>query len=548
MADGTLAGPGAQPADDSAVAGPGPGPTFIDRLWGKVLQAKKMGFSPADVDAYVAEHTNGRLKSVVDLTRAQAVGARATAGMEASKGPGAVPTFFEALSNQAGLGLPSKLNLPGVNPMLEAGAAEHPKTSVAGEMTGIAGPSALSGMLAERTLVPLLYKYLPGLSKLLPGIMRAGVRGAVGGAAGSGTSAYAASPDLTPNPEDIGKAAALGAAVGGPLGAAGGWAATKLEPAEVIARKAVARSTPEDVPGYGIGKGALNEGQTTPARVGPPDKNTIFQPRPETEYQKLPDELRPFNAEKSPELRNAASKEITKSPQAAASAENLMRQRMSQLTKAKQAISANSETGYKGLLQNVPLTDEQIAQLPADAQRAMNAKTSPTAYDLYGYHRTLAQKADAAFGMKAKGMEPKLDLDQAEAMGETASTIRQWLGDNVKGFNDLQAKVAPYLQRQNELRMFMRSIVGRAIKPLGKTSESPKGSLLNEGVKESYGYEPSQVEERASRALVRPFFSTKLKDLYDFVEKEPEFKTLVPAIGREAGSLVSGPLGTATQR
>ena len=89
--------------------------------------------------------------------------------------------------------------------------------------------------------------------------------------------------------------------------------------------------------------------------------------------------------------------------------------------------------------------------------------------------------------------------------------------------------------------------MGRAIKPVGKTSEMPKGGLLNEGVKESYGYEPSQIEERSSRALYKAYFSKDINDLFHFIEHEPEFKTLIPAIGREAATGTS-PLGVNVQK
>src|SRR5689334_22127015 len=142
MADGTMM----TPADDTA-AQPTPAPQpLIQRLWAKVLQAKRLGlYSPSDIDEYVSEHTGGKLSSVVDLTKALAQTGRATDLAEASKGPSAPATFMEGLADQAGLGIASKLNLGGAGEMMEAGRAEHPYAALGGEMAGAAGPSTIGG-------------------------------------------------------------------------------------------------------------------------------------------------------------------------------------------------------------------------------------------------------------------------------------------------------------------------------------------------------------------------------------------------------------------
>src|SRR6266436_3045616 len=101
MADGTFP-PIA--TDDTSAPVAAPRPPLLDRLWAKVLQGKRMGLAPADLDGYVAEHTGGKLSSVVDLTKARAQSGRILDEMEASKGPSRGLTFMSHLANQAGLG------------------------------------------------------------------------------------------------------------------------------------------------------------------------------------------------------------------------------------------------------------------------------------------------------------------------------------------------------------------------------------------------------------------------------------------------------------
>jgi hypothetical protein len=139
------------------------------------------------------------------------------------------------------------------------------------------------------------------------------------------------------------------------------------------------------------------------------------------------------------------------------------------------------------------------------------------------------------------------NLEQAELDGQTAGDLRDVLTREVPGFADLQARVAPYIQRQRELQMATRSIIGRAIKPLGKTAPAPRGKLLEEGLEETTGYTPSQITEKTARELVGPLFrSSSTDDLMNFIHGRPEVPEAYPDILRDLPALGAIPGVTAT--
>lgn len=570
MADGLLT----TPADDTNVASPVATPEgwnqqkiaggLLPRIWAKVLQAKRMGFKPAEVDQYVAEHTGGKLSSVVDLTKALARSQRVLGQTDVSKGPSAATTFMESLANQAALGIPEKMDvaaqtpespLPpsaaglgiptgtpggdtalrgnlGVNDILQAGGEEHPYPELAGGMIGSMGPSTLGGMAAEKALLPYLYK-IPGLARLFPGLLKFGARGAVGGATASAIGAYGSQTDVTPHLGDIAQAAAEGAIIGFPLGVIGGWGSMKLEPGEHLLGESVQKSTTNEIPSYKAGKGQLLEGTVEPQPIGPPAKDITFTPQSEAAYQQRPEILRPFNAEKSADLRGTASKELTKSFQVSAQMRNAVRDRLEQLRQATNVIEKDPKTGYKAVLEGKPITDPQALSIYRSQRGSYAPPDAAAIYDLYKDLRD--EIRDAGLARKA-GNKPSLRglslVDAAKSRDALADAL-----EPVPGFRDLQARVAPYMQRAAELRAFERGMIGRAIKPVGKAETAPKGGLLEEGLPETFGYKATQIEERASRAMYKPLFSTNIHDLFDFIQSEPEYRQFIPWAAREYGPL-----------
>jgi hypothetical protein len=564
------------PADDTNVA-MAPTPSFVDRLWAKVLQAKKMGFAPADVDAYVREHSNGQLKSVVDLTRAQATSARALGAADVSRGPGRALTFMSHLADQAGLGIANKMDvalqqpetpLPasaaglgiptgqpggdaslrqpgdlGVHSLLEEGAGAHPYTALAGEMAGAMAPGAVGGMAAEKAALPYLYK-IPGLAKLFPGLLKFGARGAVGGAAASTLGSYGSSQDITPHPTDLVTAAAAGAIIGFPLGVIGGWGSMKLEPGEHLLGESVQKTATGEIPSYKAGKGALVEGTVSPQPVGPPAKQVTFTPESEAQYQQRPEILRPFNAEKSADLRGTASKELTKSFQVSTQMRNAVRDRMAALQDAVRSIERDPQTGYDATLGGKPITDEAALAIYRSQRGSMKTPDAADIYDLFKDMRDEIRDASLA---RQAGNKPSLRgmklVDAAKARDVLSDAL-----EPVPGFRELQGRVAPYMQRGAELRAFERGMIGRAIKPVGKAETAPKGGLLEEGIPETFGYKPTQIEERASRAMFKPLFSTNLHDLFHFIESEPEYRQFIPAAARELGAFGGAAYGATQNR
>jgi len=236
-------------------------------------------------------------------------------------------------------------------------------------------------------------------------------------------------------------------------------------------------------------------------------------PLSEAEIQKLPEVLRPMNFERSSSLRTGAAREIVKSSEAATQLENRITQRIAKVIDAKKAISEHPETGYNALLEGKTIQNPDALQA---YQQTTGLQEPPTARQVYDLQKALDKKVDAAWKSKARG--GAFDFNKTEQMSETADVLRGSLRSEIAGFGDLQHDVAPYLQRQSELRGQLRSIIGRTIKPLGKGAENPSGGLP-EAIKESGGAGKGQISEEASRQLVDPLTSTNIQDLLDFIGK-----------------------------
>jgi len=193
--------------------------------------------------------------------------------------------------------------------------------------------------------------------------------------------------------------------------------------------------------------------------------------------------------------------------------ERAITQRIAKIIDAKKAISEHPETGYNALLEGKTIENPEAIRT---YQQETGSQTPPTARQAYDLQKSLDKKVDAAWKTKARG--GAFDFDKTEGMSESADVLRGTLRNEVDGFGDLQSDVAPYLQRQSELRGQLRSIIGRTIKPLGKTAENPSGGVI-EAIKESHGAGKGQIGEEAARQLVEPLTSTNIQDLLDFVGK-----------------------------
>ncbi len=189
------------------------------------------------------------------------------------------------------------------------------------------------------------------------------------------------------------------------------------------------------------------------------------------------------------------------------------------------------EEGYEPLLKTRALTPADLEQLPPGAQRAMGRVESPTARDLFRRYKSLRDQSSSIFNANESGtLADASKLDDAASMRAESRQIREWLGQNVDTFDRLQSATGTWLQRLDELNIGRRQIVGRAIKPLGKTTDLPAGAAA-EGYKELAGFTPRLVTSRAARRLAPILLSPRLSDLLN-AAKNPDLQELVPDLVR----------------
>jgi hypothetical protein len=520
----------------------------LETIWQTAVDALHSGekISRTQLDGYVRAASKGQINSFAELAHVRAQHQQTLGQNQVAQAgiPSPAATFAEGLANGAGLGIPEMIarhagpSLPGAETMrdfMASGAENNPMADLTGNMAGGAIPAAIGGAIATPALEGLA-AITPGL-RALPGLARTAIAGGVAQAPVAGIQAATRGG----SPGEIGTSMALATALGIPASAAAGWAATKMNPAEHFAGRAVQEATP-GVPNFAAGKAALLTGETTPYRIGRPEAELTSTPMSEADIAKLPEVLRPMNFERSPSVRSLAAKRPTKSPEAATQLERAITQRIAKVIDAKKAIMEHPETGYNALLEG------KIVENP-DAisafQQTTGASEPPTARQLFDLQKSLDKRVDAAWKAKARGGE--FNFDKTEAQSETADLFRQTLRDEVDGFGDLQAEVAPYLNRQSELRGQLRSIIGRTIKPLGQTAEDPAGDLL-EAIKEAHGAGKGQISEAAARRLVPALTSTNIQDLFDFIGTgSPLNKSLFKFKPGATTGAVSGGMGSKTK-
>ena len=544
-------------AADATATGPGPGPQrpLLDRLWDTLTapdvhaQLKSGRMKSGDLDAAVEYYTNGQLKSFADLaaTRERMQRTATQQDIARMQTPSRGLAYGAGVANELALGLPEKLApYSGTNSyarqftdILNRGREAYPRTEPVAELAGAAGPAALAGGAVEEAAAPLLSRTLGRLPGLGTSLGKMVTRGATAGAATGAATEYAQQPNLAPDWKRMGTAAAAGVPFGAAAAVPAWWAATKLNPMEHVASRAVMESAPGDTPSMAAGEAALRTGTTSPMPIGRPGpEETVFRAHPEGVNAALPEPLQQMNFEKSAKLRVEGAKFLAADPEAMNMARTALTKKIEDLREAVRGI----ETGYEPALKGRPLADADVAALPTESQRAMNALQSPTARDLFKRYRSLRDKASAIFDANESGtLSESSRLDDAHNMKVEAQAVRQWLGDNVPTFNDLQASTGKYLQRLDEVNIARRQIVGRAIKPLGKATDVPAGEA-KEGYKELMGFTPRLISSRAARRLAPVLLSPDLKVLLR-AAKHPDLSEVVPNLIRSIPALagVAGP-------
>ena len=539
-----------QTADASGAAGAAvptapPQRPLLDRLWDTLTdpsvhdQLRSGKMSRADLDAAVSYYTNGTLKTFKDLAATRTRTTNVLSAQEQARiGTPSRPLAYAAgAANEMALGLPEKLApysgqgslARRFTDILNAGREAYPRTEPLAEFAGNAPAAAGGGEIAAagaKHALPLLSR-LPGLGTAVGKML---ARGAAAGAGGAAASEYAASPDLPPDWSRIGSAAKWGAPFGAAAAVPAWWAATKLAPMEHVASRAVMESAPGDQPSMAAGVKALREGQTSPMPIGRPGPEEVsFRAHPQAVNDALPEPLQQMNFEKSAKLRVEGAKFLAADPEAMNSARSELSGKLDRLGATISKIGQE----YDPVLKARALTDADLEQLPPGTQRAMRQTPDATARDLFHRYKGLRDKASAIFDSREQGtLADASRLDDAAAMSQEAHAIRGWLGTNVDGFEDLQRRLAPWLQRQDELNIARRQIVGRAIKPLGKATDVPSGGP-EEGYKELAGYSPRLISSRAARRLAPVLLSPDLEKLFS-AARHPDLKEIIPDLIRAA--------------
>ncbi len=511
-------------SDSTALPPPAIPPQQMEQLWRDAMDALHTpGIKRADVDDYLRKHSNGVIPSFDHLVQLR--------GATTPEQPGLLPSILTSFGAGASLDAAPAAD-PALADYLAQAERAHP---LATRLSHAAGTLPTTALLTEAA-APLaaLARFIPGFSKL-PALLRLGAQGATAAGLGAGAAtAVEQGAHGEFDPHEFAKQMGLAAALGGPLGMIGAWRGLKLDPSEHLLGRGVQESAPGIRPGFKAGLQAIQEGTTTPDIPITPGAASV-PPLSDADVARLPEVLRPLNVERSPALRALGGKVVPLSAQGAAEAKLAITQRMTDLEKAADAITEHPTTGYDAVLkphQVNPVEDPQAFAVLKERQsllpRPMRGQTDArTAFDLFKRLRKMAATAT--------------DDNVRVSAAHDADALRGYLGQ-IPEFENLQARVAPYLQRRAQLKTLMRQIVGRAIKPLGKAAPIPTGGT-EEGLKESFGFDPTQIGETAARKLVSPIFrSTESDALREFVTDPRSLPALlsrhVPAVG--AGLLRAG--------
>lgn len=523
----------------------------LDQIWQTAVDALSnmrkggMKITRADLDAFVHDETKGKITSFAQLAqeRVRANNVASTQEQQKIAEPSALGTGAVAAGDAMSFGLVNRMMKAGIGPggfptqpdtdtqnYMDAGAEAHPMADFVGSTAGGIPPAILAGEAMAGPAGSALAK-IPGFSAL-PSLARTAVQGGAVAGGVSGLSSYAHSEDLLhPNPLAILKDAGMGAAIGAPLSAMGAWKGLKIDPSEHMLGKAVQEATPAETPSLMKGIKAIREGGVTPTTASP-----VLS---DAEIAKLPEVLRPIGFERSPSLRVLGAKAVTKSAEAAAQAEKAIRDRIAAVGDAKNAIYSDTKTGYDAILEGTPIQNPAAAEIFAK----YSFDKPVTARSVFDLEQRLARQSDHMFKVKETG-NAIVKIDEAEALSTDADALRTMLGDEVTGFNDLQAKVAPYIQRQGQLRTALRQVVGRAIKPRGNAPAIPKGGM-HEAIEESVGLSKEEITEKAARKLVNPLFrSTNTDELVNFITNKG---TIPHTLARRSASAGAGAATGAAQ-
>jgi len=382
----------------------------------------------------------------------------------AQKGVGPVETAMLTPLLGASLGWAEKLS-PTLRAYGEMANKAAPLNAAMGRLTGGIIPAALAGKIP----VP------GGESALAP--LHGAITGAVQGAPLGLLAGLAQEPDVAhPDLGRVASATAATAAAGGVGGLLGEMGSTIYNPAAQRLKTQTETSAPGMQFNLRRGLAAL-EDQPTAAPV-----------------------LDRLMAERG-NLGTLGTKYVRQSQVAADDAAKLIAQRLEAVTTAKNVIANHPATGYDAIL-GAPIRTERAVTI----WRQKGHTGEPTGRELFSLYKRLRDQVQQKQAVIARGTGT-VDKEAMHQANTTATELRDILGQEVPGFNELQAQTQPYLDREQALRTLMVRLRGRGVYLKGKMPPPPpKG--VTEKMREALKLTNYFGGERAARSMVTPLYGT----------------------------------------
>lgn len=466
------------------VASPWSDPARLRSIWQQGLRARAQGYTTKQIDAATQEALGVDFptltrqlmvaENVADPeTRASPLAPfDPTQAEQAKVSPAAVAMLTPLLGGT--LGLAERLS-PTLREYGQMANRSAPLNAAVGRLTG----GAVTGAASSAIPTPNLTGTLAPFQEVAQGAIQGAPLGLLG--------AYAQQPDLlNPNLGSLAKGAAATAAAGGALGLIGGMGSRMYNPAEQNLKIGIERSVPDQDFNFERGLQALE-----PPSGAPPV-------------------LQPLMAEK-PNLGLLATKYVRQSQVAATQAKNLIENRLQVVRDAKNAIANDPQSGYDAILSQTPMTDPRA--VGTSWYQGLQRQTKgdvPTGRDVFNLYKRLQSEVQSAEKARARGSITEAQKQSAYQAGQTADEIAPILND-VPGFPELQAKMAPYLEREKALNNLSVQLQGRGVYLKGKMpSPPPRG--VREKVLEALQATSPWGTERAARSLVPALYGTTTPD------------------------------------
>ena len=251
--------------------------------------------------------------------------------------------------------------------------------------------------------------------------------------------------------------------------------------------------------------------------------------------------LPPLGIELAKRMRQVAAKAIRANPDAGVEAGANIDQELARVTQAKQAITEHPQTGYDALLQGKQIQDPEALQI----MKTFGGSTSTAARDVFELQKDLTNAARSASAARRLGMASPGRIRTGVASGEAAQSLREILGNEIPGFNQLQANAAPYIQREQQLARLSKQIKTMT-ESLRSSAGGEEPKTLWHVLTEHAGAFPEKAKANAA-ADILPILSKPVRSMSELHGRIEGLlpRLLQPTTGPQA--VVGGLAGQGTQ-